>query len=134
MLSLLNLMFRHAPHALALLLGACATPLWAANPIVVDRRPGALEVLIPSEPSAGRGGRSNPTLAGPERRVVVDANTASAEALQAVTGIGPAMAQKIVAARKKAGPFTSAEDLADRVAGIGPKTVERLQEAGLELP
>lgn len=63
----------------------------------------------------------------------VDVNTASAEELQKVRGIGPATAAKIVAARES-GPFRDADDLQDRVRGFGPKTVRRLAGAGLSLP
>jgi competence ComEA-like helix-hairpin-helix protein len=60
--------------------------------------------------------------AGP---VPVDLNRASAEALQELPGVGPALARRIVEARAAA-PFRSVEDLA-RVRGIGPVAVERLR-------
>ena len=63
----------------------------------------------------------------------VDVNTASAEELQGVRGIGPATAAKILAARES-GPFRDADDLQDRVRGFGPKTVRRLTGAGLSVP
>ena len=47
-------------------------------------------------------------------------NRASAEELEALPGIGPATAQKIVADRESAGPFETPEDLT-RVSGIGEK-------------
>lgn len=54
----------------------------------------------------------------------VDLNRASAEDLIALPGIGPALAMRIVEARRER-PFTSARDLL-RVRGIGPATLERL--------
>lgn len=55
----------------------------------------------------------------------VDPNTATPEALDALPGIGPALARRIVTARVRGLRFRTADDLA-RVRGIGPRTVERL--------
>jgi competence protein ComEA len=41
-------------------------------------------------------------------------------------GIGPELAQRIVADRQARGPFRRVEDLR-RVRGIGPKTLERMR-------
>ena len=54
-------------------------------------------------------------------------NTASADELVVLPGIGDATAEKIVADRKANGPFTSAEDL-KRVSGIGDKRYEQLAD------
>ncbi len=53
--------------------------------------------------------------------VVVDVNSAPAQRLELLPGIGPAMAGRIVADRAENGPFQSIDDLR-RVRGIGPKT------------
>lgn len=53
-----------------------------------------------------------------------DLNTATKIELEAVSGIGPAMAEAILAYREEHGPFRSIEEL-DRVPGIGPKRVEQ---------
>jgi competence protein ComEA len=53
-------------------------------------------------------------------------NTANAEALQALPGIGPLLADRIVADREAHGPFRTPEDLL-RVPGIGPKRWERIR-------
>ena len=57
-------------------------------------------------------------------RVGVDVNTASAALLTHVAGIGPKLAEKIVAHRDENGPFASREDLR-RVPGLGPKAYEQ---------
>lgn len=56
---------------------------------------------------------------------VVDVNRADASALQALPGIGPSLADRIVDERGRR-PFDSVDDLV-RVRGIGPATVERLR-------
>ena len=53
-------------------------------------------------------------------------NSASVSELQSLPGIGPALAQRIVAERGK-GRFTSVEDL-QRVPGIGKAKLKRLRE------
>jgi competence ComEA-like helix-hairpin-helix protein len=55
-------------------------------------------------------------------------NTADAERLQALPGIGPALAEGVVAYRQEHGPFQTVEDLL-RVPGIGPKRWERMRHA-----
>lgn len=78
-------------------------------------------------------GRSDPARGGSSRRVPassmgrggVDLNRADTLALQALPGVGPALARRIVEARREA-PFRTVEDLT-RVRGIGPATLERLR-------
>lgn len=55
----------------------------------------------------------------------MDVNRADAARLAELPGIGPVIAERIVAARREQ-PFASVEDLA-RVHGIGPATVARLK-------
>ena len=61
----------------------------------------------------------------------VDVNSADEIALATIKGIGPATAKRILTERDKNGAFKDAEDLADRVPGVGPKSAANLQEAGL---
>ena len=58
----------------------------------------------------------------------ININTASAEELSRLNGIGPSHAAKIVAYREKNGPFKMPEDLV-QVSGIGQKTFEANKEA-----
>lgn len=59
---------------------------------------------------------------------VVNINTASAQELESLNGVGPAKAQAIVAYRKQNGDFKTTEDLG-KVPGIGDKTLENLKGA-----
>lgn len=56
----------------------------------------------------------------------VNLNTATQEELEALPGVGPGMAQRIVAARQQ-NAFTSLKDL-DRIPGVGPKLLEKLRD------
>lgn len=60
----------------------------------------------------------------------IDANRATAEQLQTLRGIGPAMATRIIAERERQ-PFASLDDLARRVRGVGARRLRQWQEAGL---
>jgi uncharacterized protein len=57
-------------------------------------------------------------------RVGVDVNTASVALLQYVAGIGPKLAERIVAYRNEHGPFQERRQLLD-VPGLGPKAFEQ---------
>jgi comEA protein len=57
----------------------------------------------------------------------VNINTASAEELQAVPGIGPVTAEKILHMRKSYGTFKSVDDLL-AIRGLGPKRLEKMRK------
>jgi competence protein ComEA len=57
----------------------------------------------------------------------IDVNTADAELLAELPGIGPSRAEAIIEERETNGAFDSVEDL-ERVSGIGPATVDRMQD------
>jgi competence protein ComEA len=75
---------------------------WGTRPIEIDR--------IPRTPVGFR----------------LDLNTTNWVELSQLEGIGPTLAQRIIADRKQNGPFADVEDLV-RVRGIGPKTIVRLK-------
>ncbi|MFN3920167.1 MAG: ComEA family DNA-binding protein [Methylohalobius sp.] len=56
----------------------------------------------------------------------VDLNAASAEEIaEALNGIGKVKAEAIVAERAQNGPFKDLNEVAERVKGIGPATLEK---------
>jgi competence protein ComEA len=56
----------------------------------------------------------------------VNINTATAEQLQHLPGVGPAMSARIMQHRKESGPFTDPEQLMD-VSGIGEKKFAKMK-------
>ncbi len=58
----------------------------------------------------------------------IDLNRADATELEALPGVGPVLAERIVAYRDEYGPFTVVEDLLD-VPGIGEAKLEQLRTA-----
>ena len=76
---------------------------------------------VSSDP--GGGTDSSSTRAG---SAIVDLNTASADQLDSLPGIGPITAAKILAWRSEHGRFSIVDELAE-VPGIGPKTLEELR-------
>lgn len=58
----------------------------------------------------------------------IDLNRADARSLARISGIGPALAARIVAARTERGGAFTSWDQVDGVAGIGPKLQARIEE------
>jgi len=56
----------------------------------------------------------------------ININTATADELQGLPGIGPAYSKRILIYRKKHGGFSSIDELRN-IKGIGPKTMEKLR-------
>ncbi len=76
------------------------------------------QVLVATRGSPVAGAGSGAASAG-AAGAPVSLNSATAEELDALPGVGPVTAQKIVAYRLEHGPFTSVDGL-DAIPGIGP--------------
>ncbi len=83
--------------------------------------PGAVTGGAGGSPEGGATGSSGGA-GGP-----VNLNTATADALDELPGVGPATAAAIVRDREQHGPFRSVGDL-ERVRGIGPAKLEQLHD------
>jgi competence protein ComEA len=88
------------------------------------------QVLVPSAGPGGVGSGGAPG-GSPSASAPVDLNSATVEQLDALPGVGPVTAQKIVDYRTEHGPFTSVDDL-DAIPGIGAARIENLR--GLVIP
>ena len=82
---------------------------------LIARWAGLAEVRTTGPPLARAGSRA------------IDLNRAQPKELEQITGIGPALARRIVDARTRRGRFTSMEELLE-IPGIGPKTLENLRD------
>ena len=60
----------------------------------------------------------------------VDVNTAQADELNGIKGIGPAMSARILDERKN-GKFKDWNDFVSRVKGVGEKSAARFSDSGL---
>jgi competence protein ComEA len=89
-------------------------------------------VPVPGQqvPAAAGGGPGPGAVAdgGSGASGLVDVNRATAGELEQLPGIGPVLAERIVAWREDTGPFASVDDLA-AVPGIGPATLEELRDS-----
>src|SRR5205823_1264221 len=83
------------------------------------------QIVVPRRVAGGVAAGAAPTAAastGP-----VHLNTATAEQLDALPGVGPVTAQKIIDYRQAHGAFSSVDEL-DAVSGIGPAKLDSLRE------
>lgn len=95
--------------------------------VVSDGQQIAVGVPGSSTAAGTAGGRGSAGRPGSGTAGKVDLNTATAGELDELPGIGPVLAQRIVAHRTAEGPFTSVDQL-DDVPGIGPTIAEELAE------
>lgn len=85
-----------------------------ANPTAARRS------MVAVAGAAGRAGAARPAKLKSPSEGRININTASADDLQRITGIGPSMAEKIIAYRAENHGFQSVEDLM-QVSGVGAK-------------
>lgn len=92
-----------------------------ARPLPDAAEPGIQAPLhAPELPRENAGGGGERPMAG------VNLNSAGSAELIRVPGIGPVMAERILAYRRECGRFRSVDELI-RVRGVGPKTLEKIR-------
>lgn len=81
-----------------------------------------------SVPTTGTTPEAAAEQAADQRRppTTINLNTATQPELEALPGIGPSIAQRIIERRDTKGPYTTVDDL-DKVRGIGPVILERIR-------
>ena len=96
---------------ISLLAAAVAAAAWLAleRPVLLGPRPAD---------------RAADALRWPDMRV--DLNAAGVAELDLLPGIGPRLAERIIADRSRWGRFASVDDLV-RVSGVGPRTIDRIR-------
>ena len=70
---------------------------------------------------------SGPVRTAVTEQAAVDINSADTDLLQTLPGIGPALAERIVAYREEHGPFRYAYEITN-VSGVGSGTYEKLRD------
>jgi len=84
------------------------------------------QIVVPARASPAAPGAA--AAAGPAASAgPVHLNTATLEQLDALPGVGPVTAQKILDYRQAHGAFASVDEL-DAISGIGPSRLENLRE------
>lgn len=96
----------------------------ASEPLPEARAALEAQIAVVDSVRSGRH-RKAPRASSPEATPLIDVNEATAERLEALPRVGPALAKRIVEDRTANGPFGSIEDL-QRVKGIGPAMAKTL--------
>ena len=99
-----------------ILIGAGFWGLRRFNPALFLGKPDF--IAVPNEDQPQQSAQDKPAL--------LNINTASAEELESLSGIGPQMAKRIIQYREEHGNFISVDALME-VKGLGEKTLEKLK-------
>lgn len=110
---------------------ATATATWlssasaSAAPGVAPPLPAVPSQVEPLQSDTPAASEDKPRRSGKTLRGKLNLNTATAEQLQMLPGVGPAKAERIVTNRQRRGKFQRVRDLR-RVKGFGYKTMQKL--------
>lgn len=112
-----------------ILFGICLVCLSFLGGFYIGRNLGGGDVLVSAIPDNTTAPTefSQNTTAQTSPAGLLNINTATSEQLQELPGIGPALAQRIVAYRTANGPFSAPEELMN-VSGIGAKRLEAIAD------
>ena len=86
----------------------------------------AIAVIVPPAAAAVQDGKARPAKPAATAAAPVNLNTATADQLETLPGIGPKAAQRIIEYRQKNGAFKRIEDIKD-VSGIGDAIFEEIK-------
>lgn len=102
--------------------GADSGTLNLARPLVDGE-----QILLGATPASAPAGAPGPKVGGKDGSVPLDLNTATAQQLQELPGVGPVLAERITDHRSENGRFTTVEQLHE-VSGIGEARFSDISE------
>ena len=99
-----------------------ASSLGMAEPVADSE-----QIIVPPQQAAAPASTAAETAPSlPAGNGAININTASAAQLEELPGIGPALAERVIAYREQHGPFQTVEELAE-VSGISDRMVDELR-------
>ena len=113
--------------AFTALIAATMLAVLAAVFLLARQDDNAPILIIPPQDTPAQAAGSNPPALQVQPAGLIDLNLASVELLDTLPGIGPALAEAIVAYRENVGPFQSVAEV-QKVPKIGPVTYQNMRE------